>query len=385
MRLTLIFFPVILMLTPTFKPTEECTALDGAKLHRIRSRLLEWFEHHRRQMEWRETTDPYAIWVSEIMLQQTQVKTVEPYYRRFMERFPTVRDLADAGAGEVMKVWEGLGYYGRARHLHRAAKAVMVRFGGDLPDTKEALLSLPGIGPYTVGAILSIAFGRREPVLDGNVIRVLTRINHITENVQLSGTRKRLWQLAEQLLPQDRCSEFNQSLMELGALVCRPKNPHCDVCPIQQDCVSRQIGIQEQLPVKPPRKSVPHYDVTAGIIRRNGMFLITLRPPEGLLGGLWEFPGGKREEGETLEDCLRREIKEELGVDIVVGDLFIKVPHAYTHFRITLYVYECRLEKGRIRCRECDAFQWIREEDLECFAFPAADRKVINKMLQSST
>ena len=331
-------------------------------------------------MDWRLTDDPYAIWISEIMLQQTQVQTVGPYYRRFLERFPSVSDLAAAGPGEVMKAWEGLGYYGRARNLHRAAREVMERFDGIVPDTREALLSLPGIGEYTVGAILSIAFGKKEPVLDGNVVRVLTRLYHITDNVNLSGSQKKLWHLAEELLPEVRCDDFNQGLMELGALVCRPRKPFCDECPLQRECESHKLGIQEGIPVKPPRKPVPHFDVTAGIIRKKDRFLITLRPPKGLLGGLWEFPGGKREAGESLEACLRREIREELGVDIAVKKLFMIVPHAYTHFRITLHVFECHLIRGRVECRECDAYRWIREEELKQFAFPAADRKVIQKM-----
>ncbi|HDQ45788.1 MAG TPA: A/G-specific adenine glycosylase, partial [bacterium] len=318
------------------------------------SRILHWFDANRRVMPWRGTRDPYRIWVSEIMLQQTRVATAVEYFNRFIRSFPTVRDLAAAESHDVMKVWEGLGYYARARNLHRAAKEIVQRFGGCIPDRAEDLLSLPGIGRYTTGAILSIAFGRPAPVLDGNVIRVLSRFFQITDNVDRSATQKRLWALAESLLPRTRIRDFNEAMMELGALVCTPKRPGCDSCPLSDLCTARRIGIQASLPVKTPKKPLPHLDVTAGVIWKEGRFLITLRPPRGLLGGLWEFPGGKREAGETLEACLSREIHEELGIEVSVGRRLISVEHAYTHFRITLHVFECRFVSGEIVLHDAD-------------------------------
>jgi A/G-specific adenine glycosylase len=343
----------------------------------FQKRLLAWYDRKARPLPWRETRDPYRIWVSEIMLQQTQVKTVEAYYTRFIGRFPDLEALAQAAPDEVMKGWEGLGYYGRARHLHRAAQDVVAHFNGRVPDTLEGLLSLPGIGRYTAGAILSIAFGKREAVLDGNVIRVLARLLRVTDDVRQASTQKELWQLAEGLLPRRRLRDYNQALMELGALTCRVRNPACPDCPVSKLCEANRLSLQDELPVKSPRKPVPHYEVTAAVIRRGNKLLITRRPPKGLLGGLWEFPGGKQEPGETLEVCLKREIREELGIAIEVGRLLVSVEHAYTHFRITLHAFECRSRGGRIRLIGIDDYRWILTRELDAFALPAADRKIV--------
>ena len=312
-----------------------------------------------------------------MMLQQTQVATVVDYYHRFIDRFPTVDDLARADLNEVMKVWEGLGYYGRARHLHRAAQEIVNRFCGSIPDTLEGLLSLPGIGRYTAGAVLSIAFDKQAPILDGNVARVLSRVFHVTENVQRTRGRAMLWGLAREFLPVKRVRDFNQALMELGAVVCKSRRPLCTACPFESFCEANKLGVQEALPVRSPKKPIPHHDVTAGVIWKDGKFLITLRPPRGLLGGLWEFPGGKQEDGEGLKDCLRREIREELEVDIEVGDHLVSVKHAYTHFRITLHVFMCRYVEGEIRPLACEDYRWISPDELGDYAFPAADRKAI--------
>ncbi|NQT26855.1 A/G-specific adenine glycosylase [candidate division KSB1 bacterium] len=346
----------------------------------IQFRLLKWFDENKREMPWRETRNPYKIWVSEIMLQQTQVKTVESYYNRFIQAFPTIQSLSMADSGQVMKAWEGLGYYSRARNLHKAAKIIVQCFNAQIPHTLEELLSLPGIGRYTAGAILSIAFDQPAPVLDGNVIRMLSRLFHITDNVDRSSTQKRLWQLTEDMLPKSRIRDFNEAMMELGALVCTPKNPRCEICPVQKHCEATRIGIQQDLPVRTPRNPIPHLDVTAGVIWKADRFLITLRPPKGLLGGLWEFPGGKLEDGESLEECIKREIREELEIKIEVVHPLISVKHAYTHFKITLHVFECRFLSGDIVPHDCDDFRWIRPNELDDFAFPGADRKVIDAL-----
>ncbi|MDP1990070.1 MAG: A/G-specific adenine glycosylase [Syntrophales bacterium] len=348
-----------------------------AKLQ-FQKKLLSWYEEQARSLPWRETKDPYRIWVSEVMLQQTQVKTVEAYYGRFIGRFPSVTDLAQAAPDEVMKSWEGLGYYSRARYLHRAAREVVDRFDGRIPDTLEDLISLPGIGRYTAGAILSIAFEKPEAVLDGNVIRVLSRMFHITEDVRKASSQRMLWSLSESLLPKRRIRDYNQALMELGALVCRTRNPACSDCPVSRMCEANRLSIQRELPVKSPRKPVPHYEVTAGIIWWEDRFLITRRPPKGLLGGLWEFPGGKLEAGEDLKGCVKREIREELGIDIEVGVHLTSVDHAYTHFRITLHAFECRYRGGPIRLIGIDDYRWIRPRELDGFALPAADHKIID-------
>lgn len=351
--------------------------VDDSLQRRFQAHLLSWYDRRARPLPWRRTRDPYRIWVSEVMLQQTQVKTVEAYYERFIERFPSVEDLARAAPDDMMKSWEGLGYYSRARHLHRAAREVVERFGGRIPDTLEDLLSLTGIGRYTAGAILSIAFEKPEAVVDGNVTRVLARMFRITDDIRKASTRNRLWSLADRLLPKDRIRDYNQALMELGALVCRSRNPDCSHCPVSALCEACRLSLQGELPAKSPRKPIPHYEVAAGIIWRDSRLLITRRPPKGLLGGLWEFPGGKREPGEDLEDCLKREILEELGIAIEIGPRLTSVKHAYTHFRITLHAIECRYRGGRIRLIGVDDYRWIFPRELDRFALPAADHKII--------
>jgi A/G-specific adenine glycosylase len=343
----------------------------------IQDRLLAWARVHRRDLPWRSERDPYRIWVSEVMLQQTQVRTVIPYYRRFLARFPTLRTLAEADLDEVLKAWEGLGYYARARNLHRAVQQVMESHGGQLPVDRDALLALPGIGPYTVGAILSLAFGRDAAVLDGNVRRVLSRVFAIDDDPRLAGTRRRLWNLAEALLPPGQAGPFNEALMDLGATVCTPREPRCADCPLSKECRGYQGGDPGRYPPRVPRRPLPHYDIAAGVVWRGDQVLISKRYTDDLLGGLWEFPGGKREDGETLEECLVREVQEELGIEIAVGDLLMAIRHAYTHFRITLHVFHCRYLSGQPQALDCADWRWVRLDQLDDFAFPAANRRIL--------
>jgi len=346
----------------------------------VRQRLAAWWEEHKRDMPWRRSlaaASPYAIWISEVMLQQTRVATVAGYYERFLGRFPDVAALAAAPLDDVLKAWEGLGYYSRARNLHRAAKAVVRRFGGRLPRTLAELRSLPGVGAYTAGAIASIAFGLDEPVVDGNVARVCVRLFAIADDPTRTPARKKLWSLARQLIPPGKAGLFNQALMDLGATVCTPRQPGCLICPLRDVCAARAAGKQDRLPRKAPRKPLPHHDIAAGVIRKRGRILIDRRPPEGLLGGLWEFPGGKVEPGESPAEALVREVREELGVEVAVGRPIAKINHAYTHFRITLHVFECRHVSGRPRALQCDAWKWVPPGELDRYAFPRANQKVI--------
>lgn len=336
-------------------------------------RLLAWAEHALTPFPWRGERDPYRIWVSEIMLQQTRRETVVPYYQRFLERFPTVQDLAAAELGEVLKAWEGLGYYARARALHAAARQVVERFGGELPRDRRALLSLPGIGPYTAGAILSLAYGQDEPVLDGNVRRVLCRLALVREDPQV---QRRLWDLARGILVPGRAGRTNEALMELGATVCTPRAPRCADCPISKLCRARLMGAVEEVPVRKPRRDLPHRTVTAAVIVGDARVLVARRREQDLLGGLWEFPGGTVEPGETLEDCLKREIAEELGLEIEVGPRLAAIPHAYTHFRITLHVFLCRPVGGEPRALECADFLWADGETLARLPMSAVDRRI---------
>ncbi len=351
----------------------------------FQERLLSWYHKHKRVMPWRENCTPYRVWISELMLQQTRVDQVIPYFERFMAAFPDVRALAQASLDQVLKCWEGMGYYARARNMHRAAQQIVEAFGGRIPAATKCLSELPGIGPYTAAAISSIAFGGDVAVLDGNVMRVLCRLFDIREVPTRSAIKKDLWEIAQALVPSGEAAAFNQAMMELGALVCTPKAPKCALCPVEEFCQGRQSGDPETLPKKAPRKIKPHYDVSAGIIWRDGRILIAQRRPEGLLGGLWEFPGGKKESGETLEACLAREIREELDIEIAVEQFFMRIKHAYSHFRITLHTFHCSYIEGAPKALECAAFKWVEPEELSVCAFPRADQKVLQALVSSET
>lgn len=339
--------------------------------------LLTWFHKNARDLPWRRTKDPYAIWVAEIMLQQTQADTVEPYYHRFLKRLPTVQRLARARLDTVLRLWEGLGYYARARNLHVTAKRIVRDCNGNFPRTKQALLAFPGIGLYTAGAIASIAFNEDEPVVDGNVIRVLCRLFRIHENPKSGTVQKRLWRLAEELLPSGQAGSFNQGLMELGATVCLPRKPRCDACPLHRICTAKKHGEQETLPYRVSRMPLPRHKVVVAVIHKNGRILIDKRKPNGLLGGLWEFPGGKVKKGESLTAALKREVREELGVTVRITRPLVTVQHSYSHFSVTLDAFQCTHASGTPRCRTCVDYRWVYPKQLRNFAFPAANRKII--------
>jgi len=358
----------------------DCVMVSKDRIRRLRRVLVGWFAVNGRDLPWRRTRDPYAVWVSEVMLQQTQVETVIPYYERFMRRFPTVAVLAAARLDAVLKCWEALGYYGRARNLHRAAGMVMSQFGGEIPSDREALLRLPGVGAYTAGAIASIAFDRPEPIVDGNVMRVLCRLFRVHGDPRSGRTSKRLWEMAAVLVPRWCPGIFNQAMMELGALVCRPGEPDCGACPVRRLCEGRRHGEQARLPVRRVRKAIPKYTVVVGIVEKDGKVLIDRRPEGGLLGGLWEFPGGKRIGRESLKAALTRELREEMGIEVQVGSRVAVIDHAYSHFAIRLHAYRCQWLSGQPTGRSCTAWKWVHPEALTRYAFPAANRKVIVKL-----
>ncbi|GAB4526827.1 MAG: A/G-specific adenine glycosylase [Anaerolineae bacterium] len=344
--------------------------------------LMGWYDLAAAQLPWRSSSpDPYHVWLSEIMLQQTQVQTVIAYYTRFLDTYPTIHALAQAPINDVLKLWEGLGYYSRARNLHKTAVIVSTTLEGQFPTTVDELQALPGIGRYTAGAIASIAFGNRAPVLDGNVIRVFSRLLDFTEDVTQVSAQAALWQVAEDWLPAARYGDYNQALMELGRTVCRPRNPLCKDCPIQAHCLAFQRDTQAERPVKKKKAPTPHYDVAAGIIRDEaGRILIGQRPLEKLYGGLWEFPGGKTEPGETLPEALQRELREELGIEVEVGELFVVVKHALTHFKFTLHTFECRYLSGPPQKLQVNDFAWVTEDELSRYSFGKADREVITAL-----
>jgi A/G-specific adenine glycosylase len=361
----------------SLEPVESSTNAE------IVERLLAWFVSNARDLPWRHNRTPYRVWVSEVMLQQTQVDTVIPYYRRFLERFPSVEALAAASLEEVLKMWEGIGYYARARHLHQAARRLMRSNGGRLPERFEELRELPGVGAYTAGAIASMAFGKQVAAVDGNVRRVLCRVFGIREEVTRSATKRRLERLAMELLSVKQPGRLNEALIELGAVVCTPRRPACDRCPLPDLCYAYAKGEQEALPVRRPRRKVPHYDVAAAVtVREDGAVLVAQRNADDMLGGLWEFPGGKCQDGEALPVCLTREMREELDVEVEVGKKLAVVEHAYTHFRITLHAFWCRLRSGQPRCLDCAAFRWVVLSDLDELPMSVVDRRIAQALVE---
>jgi len=352
-----------------------------AQISPLAQRLLSWYASNARSLPWRGLKDPYAIWVSEIMLQQTRVETVKTYFERWLQRFPTIQSLAEAPVREVLKAWEGLGYYSRARNLHRAARIVVDDHGGLLPTDMQLLRKLPGIGRYTAGAIASIAFGQDFPVLDGNVRRVLARVFNVSEEIRSSPGERVLWELAEQNLPQGKAADYNQALMDLGASICSARSPGCRSCPLRDICQAYELGIQEQRPVRKAKPNIPHHTVTAAIICRNGTVLVAQRPVSGLLGGMWEFPGGKLLPGEDLAGCLQREIREELGVSVMIGERVGVYQHTYTHFRVTLHAFLCSLvSAGDPQPLQVKDIQWVQPDQLNNYPMGKIDRQIANQI-----
>jgi len=343
-------------------------------------RLLAWYRDQARDLPWRKYKDPYAIWVSEVMLQQTRVATAIPYFKRWMERFPSVHAVAKASEDAVLKEWEGLGYYRRARYLHQAAKTLVETNQGNLPGNVEALQSLPGIGPYTAAAIASIAFEQDVPAIDGNVRRVYSRVFNVDLPLSTSEGIKRIQTLAGEQLPSGEAGDFNQALMDLGASICTPQSPDCPRCPLRKGCQAYDHKIQEQRPVYKEKAPIPHHTVTAAVIQKNGSLLLAKRPPEALLGGMWEFPGGKMGEDETLEECLEREIKEELGIHIDIQEKVGVYQHAYTHYRITLHAFLCTLRTSDIQLTFHSSWTWSPLSELEEYPMGKLDRLISRKM-----
>lgn len=339
--------------------------------------LLDWFAEHRRPMPWRDSPTPYAVWISEIMLQQTQVGTVRPKFDRFIAAFPDIRRLAAADPQAVLKVWEGLGYYARARNLHRAAIHVVSTLDGRIPTTAAGLRALPGIGAYTAAAIASIAYGEAAPAVDGNVLRVIARLRGLADDIAAPATRDRIAALLVAPIRRVNPSHFNQALMELGALVCRPRNPRCDVCPLAPACVARRQGRTAELPVKSRATKGPHRVEVAGLVQRAGRVLLGQRPVKGLLGGLWEFPSAVVRADEAFPAAVVRAVRETTGVDVTVKRPVAVVDHAFSHFQTTVHAYACQRSGGRARSGAAyTTVAWVTRADLEALPLTRVGRRL---------
>jgi A/G-specific adenine glycosylase len=348
----------------------------------ITLKLLDWYRAAKRELPWRHTRDPYRIWVSEIMLQQTQVTTVIPYYERFLTRFPTIEALAQAELDEVLVVWQGLGYYTRARHLHAAARVVCQQYGGALPTDMGLLRALPGVGEYTAGAVASIAFGQDQPAIDANVTRVLCRLFDVDQPLSKAVTRRLLRQHAQRLLPAGQAGLFNQALMELGAILCAPR-PCCEECPVEALCRAHALGIERARPVAPPRALAPARAFVVAWIEHRGGVLVVRRKPQGLLGGLWELPGGLVSD----EDCataLAGQLRASLGVDVEIGVELLIVQHAYTHMRLTAHVYACTLrDTPTLQEGPWDALRWLHPDEQHALGLTGLTTKILKRLAWS--
>jgi A/G-specific adenine glycosylase len=354
---------------------------DQAFPNELSTALLAWYDQTAITLPWRGSRNPYRIWLSEIMLQQTRITAVEPYYARFLARFPDVEALAAASLDEVLNCWEGLGYYARARNLHRLAQVIVQEHAGQFPASAAELEKLPGIGRYTAAAIASIAFGERVAVLDGNVVRVLARLTDLPDEVTQPGVQARLWHLAQTLLSPERPGDHNQALMDLGRLICTPRRPRCTECPLATWCFAKARGTAEQRPVKPAKAPLPHVRAVAAVIRdEQERVLLYRRPPEGLLGGLWMLPGGHCEPAESLPDGLRRTLRETLNLEIEVGGQMAVAEQRLTHFRMTMRAFDCTLAGGELQPAEAAAFVWVTLAEAQTYSLGKADREIVEAL-----
>jgi A/G-specific adenine glycosylase len=355
---------------------------DRAWIEELRRALLQWFAEHRRELPWRRVNDdPYAIWIAEVMLQQTQVATVIPYYERFMRRFPTLESLAEAPSEEVLKHWEGLGYYSRARNLQEAAQQVVREHDSRLPAEAETLQRLPGIGRYTAGAIASIAFGQVSPVVDGNVSRVLARLFWLKGDLKKPSAQSLLWNLARQLVDPHSPGDFNQAMMELGSTVCTPAAPECGRCPVAHLCAALQRGEPSAVPEASPSKPSRAVTDVSAIVLNNGWVLIAKRPPQGLWGGLWEFPRITRQGKESIEQLACQAAQELVGIQVKPREPLIQIKHQVTYHAIRLHGYLCDYDAGEINPVGYQEARWVLPENLPDLPLSAPQRQLADHLL----
>jgi A/G-specific adenine glycosylase len=358
----------------------ECispTILDSRWKQRFRRRLLAWYAVHERDLPWRRSKNPYRVWVSEAMLQQTQVATVQAYFRRFVKALPNVRKLAAADERDVLRLWEGLGYYRRARQLHAAAQRIVAEHGGQFPRDVETLQTLPGIGRYTAGAIASIAFDQRAPILEANTIRLLSRLVAYRDDPTKSAGQRLLWRTAEEILPRQDIARFNQALMELGSLVCTPNQPKCGECPVASLCAARAAGLQEKIP--PAGRKTQFIDITeaAVVVRKRGQVLLRRCPEGQRWAGLWDFPRFEiQSEGPLfVRDELVAKVREQTGIVIDPGPLLKSMKHGVTRYRIRLDCYAGSYRSGRLAPAGGE-LRWTKPEELDAYPLSATGRRL---------
>lgn len=344
-------------------------------------RLRSWFHRHQRDLPWRRDRDAYRIWVSEVMLQQTQVATVIPYFERFLYAFPTVKDLAAAQEQEVLRLWEGLGYYRRARDLHRAARDIVASRNGQFPNDPAVVGKLPGLGRYTCNAVLSQAFDRRLPILEANSQRVLSRLFGRTEDPRQGAARRWLWQAAEDILPDRDVGAFNQALMELGALVCTPVAPRCSACPLAARCVARQLGRQDSIPARTTPPSIVHVQEAAVVVRRGAEVLLLRRPPDGRWAGLWEFPHGPLLDDESHEAAAERLLHQLTGLSAKLGPELRTIRHGITRYRIAMTFFEAELAGGDFQSAFYVEGRWLTLTDLAAYPVSSPQRRLSRFLL----
>ena len=351
---------------------------------RLRRALRRWYVRHRRDLPWRHDRDPYRIWVSEVMLQQTQVAAVVPYFQRFLQAFPTLADLAAADVQEVLRLWEGLGYYRRARDLHRAARQIVAEHGGRLPRDPALLGRLPGVGRYMVGAVLSQAFDQRLPIVEANSQRVLCRLFGQRSDPRRGPTQRWLWQAAAALLPRRHVGEFNQALMELGALVCTPAAPRCPACPLRRQCAAHRLGLQEEIPARPAPPRIEEVREAAAVVRRGRSVLLVQRPEPGRWAGMWEFPHGPLGDGETHEEALARLLPALTGLSANLGPELATIRHGITRFRITLVCFEAQYRSGKFHSSFYRQGRWVAPAELERYPFSVPQRRLATIFLDAN-
>ncbi|MGC4377007.1 A/G-specific adenine glycosylase [Fictibacillus sp. Mic-4] len=349
--------------------------LNDFEIERFQSNLIDWYKENHRKLPWRKTRDPYKIWVSEVMLQQTRVDTVIPYFNHFIDQFPTLRSLAEADEEKVLKAWEGLGYYSRIRNLQTAVKEVCENYNGQVPNTSKEISKLKGVGPYTAGAILSIAYNVPAPAVDGNVMRVLSRILFIKEDIAKAKTRTIFEEAASEMISISDPSSFNQALMELGALICTPKSPACLICPVQHYCRAFSEGLQNELPIKKKKLKIKEIDIGAIILRnKQGQYLIHKRPNEGLLANLWEFPNTpllKRGKGSKEE--IARFLEKEWGIQAKIGDYISNLDHVFSHLKWNIQIFEGELLSS---FESNERTKLVTLEEMEAYPFPVSHQKI---------